>query len=190
MGAPVRGPAILVSVAALIFSRVSRGRRLAERAEASLRLATSLASAPAGVARKLGESDQSEALIAELADDARVNTARYLRSGKGMGIRSPLIALGTVYFFLFVAMGSVGVMNAQSGSERIAGAAIIVFGATSGLVAIFGLINRYSEHRALRAAGLPVVTTWGELKEAGNTVRNLVVVRRLRRQPPTTPAET
>jgi hypothetical protein len=180
VGAVLQAVTIMVSVAALIASRVSRGKRFAERAEASLRLAASLSSTPIGIARKLPELDPTVALTAELSDDARVNTARYLQSGKGLGIRSPLIALGITYCLLFIAMGSIQVLNAQTASQQLGGAITIAFGAISGVLAVFGAINRDSEHRALRAAGLPVTTTWGELKEAGNSVRNRLVIRRLR----------
>lgn len=179
-GVLLQAAAIVVSIAALGSSRISRGKRLAERAEASLRLAASLSNIQTGASRKLDEAEATASLIAELSDDARVNTARYLQSGRGLGIRSPLIALGATYFFLFGAMGLIQLLSSPTASQRLAGTITIILAAVSGLLAACGVVNRASEHRALRSAGLPVATTWRDLRGIANSVHNRLIIRRMR----------
>ncbi|MDN4597591.1 hypothetical protein [Leifsonia virtsii] len=173
--------AVLVPIFALIQARRMPGRKYADRARTSLELATALEAAGATAVPALRPAT-AQATPARLRDDARFNAARYLQSGAPLGLRAPLIGMATFYVIAFAWMGVSDVIAPSSRVELWAGTILLWLSVAALIVALVALYRRHLDHTARHGAGLPVVTTVSELRDAVKIIRNRIALIRHRRR--------
>jgi hypothetical protein len=173
--------AVLVPIVALIQARRIPGRKYADRARTSLELASALETGATPAVLAVHQQDTRQVTV-RLRDDARFNAARYLQCGAPLGLRTPLIGMASFYVIVFAWMGVGDLITPTSRAELWAGTILIGLSVGALIVVLVALYRRHLEHTARRGAGLPVVTTASELRDAIRIIRNRFALIRHRRR--------